>query len=140
MCSTDYLALNNHKLFENLREILPKDIIKTQNILTVNDGLLFVWNFQDACVLTLNLKRSLCCKDTGISHQVSPLCVIECVYKTILYVLRFFTKFFSFVFFRHNLSLGIEYKRRIAVITLYVGFFSMSWLKMVLYFAFADYN
>lgn len=70
MCSTDYLALNNHKLFENLREILPKDIIKTQNILTVNDGLLFVWNFQDACVLTLNLKRSLCCKDAGISHQI----------------------------------------------------------------------
>ncbi|KAF2879892.1 hypothetical protein ILUMI_26277, partial [Ignelater luminosus] len=67
--SLDYLSLNKHKLFENLRETLPKDIIKTQNVLVVKDGVVYIWNFQDSCILTLNIKESRCREDNAVPHQ-----------------------------------------------------------------------
>ncbi|KAK5638860.1 hypothetical protein RI129_013155 [Pyrocoelia pectoralis] len=70
MSLTDYLKLNKHKLFENLRKSLPSSIIKTQNVLTVNDGVLFVWDFQDNCVLTLNIKAVHSRNDESIPHQI----------------------------------------------------------------------
>ncbi|KAF5299810.1 hypothetical protein FQR65_LT09331 [Abscondita terminalis] len=70
MNSTDYLQLNNHKIFEKLRKSLPKDIIKTQNVLTVNDGVLFVWDFEDLCVLTLNIKETRIRDNASVSYQV----------------------------------------------------------------------
>ncbi|KAK4878084.1 hypothetical protein RN001_010590 [Aquatica leii] len=70
MSTTDYLQLNNHKLFEKLRKSLPKDIIKTQNVLTVNDGVLYVWDFEDHCVLTLNVKETRIRDNTSIQYQV----------------------------------------------------------------------
>uniref|UniRef100_A0A1Y1L9A3 Nucleoporin Nup88 n=1 Tax=Photinus pyralis TaxID=7054 RepID=A0A1Y1L9A3_PHOPY len=70
MSLTDYLKLNKHKLFENLRKSLPASIIKTQNVLTINDGVLFVWDFQDNCVLTLNVKAVHSRNDETVPHQI----------------------------------------------------------------------
>lgn len=69
--STDYLGLNRQKLFEKFHESLPKNIIKTQNVLTVNDDVLYTWDFKDNCVLTLNLKRLQCVENERPNYQVS---------------------------------------------------------------------
>lgn len=67
----NYLRLNDNKLIEIIRETLPKNINKTQNILTLKDDTLFTWDFQDNCVLTLNVK---CVRnregDNNVKHQV----------------------------------------------------------------------
>ncbi|XP_049793128.1 nuclear pore complex protein Nup88 [Schistocerca nitens] len=56
----DRLGLSNHYLFITLREHLKKVNCKTQNILECKDDMLYVWNPEESCVLTLNLKL---CRD-----------------------------------------------------------------------------
>lgn len=89
MSCTDYLRLNEQKIFKTVRETIPKGIVKTQNILTVKDDVLFVWNFQDSCVLTLNVKAAKSREGDNVSYQVSfsiiyklryGLLLISCVY------------------------------------------------------------
>lgn len=70
MSTTDYFKLNSHKVFKKVRETLPKSIIRTQNVLTVHDDVLFTWDFQDSCVLTYNLKYSTQVDGQPINHQV----------------------------------------------------------------------
>lgn len=67
---TDYLRLNDQKISKVIRDTLPKGIIKTQNVLTVKDDVLFVWNFQDSCVLALNLKATRSREGDHIRYQV----------------------------------------------------------------------
>ncbi|CAG9861223.1 unnamed protein product [Phyllotreta striolata] len=69
MSSTDYLRLNNHKIFKELRESLPKNINKTMNLVVVHDNVLFSWDFQNNCVLTLNLKAARGKQGDNVIHQ-----------------------------------------------------------------------
>lgn len=71
--TTDYLRLNEQKIFRNIRESLPKGIVKTQNLLTVRDDVLFVWNCQDSCILTLNVKAAKSREGDSVSYQVSEI-------------------------------------------------------------------
>lgn len=66
----DYLRLNENKLFESLRETLPKNCNKTQNVLTLKDDTLFTWDFQSNCVLTLNVKSARRRQGDNVKHQV----------------------------------------------------------------------
>lgn len=69
--SADYLHLNDHKIIKNIRESLPKGIVKTLNLLTVKDDVLFVWNCQDNCMLTLNVKAVRSKEGDSVNYQVS---------------------------------------------------------------------
>ncbi|XP_025831243.1 nuclear pore complex protein Nup88 [Agrilus planipennis] len=69
MSSTDYLNINDHKIFKNLRKTLPKSIDKVERLLTVNDDILYTWDFQDNCVLTLNIKAARSKEKDNVSHQ-----------------------------------------------------------------------
>lgn len=66
----DYLRLNEHKLFQTVRETLPKTIRKTQKVLTVQEDVLFTWDFQDNCVLTLNVKAACSRQGDNVKYQV----------------------------------------------------------------------
>ncbi|KAK9693524.1 Nuclear pore component [Popillia japonica] len=69
MGSADFLRLNDHPLFKNVRETLPKNIKKTQNIMCVKDDVLYSWDFQDNCILTLNIKAARNEEWEGVIHQ-----------------------------------------------------------------------
>ncbi|GJQ81308.1 putative nuclear pore complex protein [Trypoxylus dichotomus] len=69
MISTDFLCLNDHQLFKDLRETLPKNIKKTQNIMCVKDDVLYTWDLQDNCILTLNIKAARSDESEGVIHQ-----------------------------------------------------------------------
>lgn len=71
MSSTDYLRLNEHKIFRELADSLPKNISKTLNLLIVHDGVLFTWDFQNNCVLSLNVKAARSREGDKVIHQVS---------------------------------------------------------------------
>lgn len=71
----DYLRLNEHKLFQTVRETLPKTIQKTQKVLTVQEDVLFTWDFQDNCVLTLNVKAARSRQGDNVKHQVSAFSI-----------------------------------------------------------------
>ncbi|XP_072381629.1 nuclear pore complex protein Nup88 [Diabrotica undecimpunctata] len=84
MSSTDYLRLNEFKIFKELRESLPKTCTKTQNLITVHDNVLFTWDFQNHCVLSLNLKAARGKEGDNVIHQKllplhPPLFTPECV-------------------------------------------------------------
>lgn len=70
MSNTDFLRLNKHEIFENVRETLPKNIRKTQNVLIVKEDVLYTWDFQDNCLLTLNVKAVRNNPSEEIKHQV----------------------------------------------------------------------
>lgn len=72
---TDYLRLNELKIFKNVRNSLPKGLTKSTNLLTVKDGVLYTWDFANNCVLTLNVKAARSREGDNVSHQVSLLCV-----------------------------------------------------------------
>ncbi|XP_074041909.1 nuclear pore complex protein Nup88 [Leptinotarsa decemlineata] len=69
MASTDYLRLNEHKIFKELCESLPKNITKTLNLVTVHDSILFTWDFQNNCVLSLNIKAARSREGDNVIHQ-----------------------------------------------------------------------
>lgn len=67
---TDRLGLSNHNLFKIVRDSFKNTSLKTQNILECKDDMLFVWNPEDSCVLTLNLKIWRDEAHNSVSHQV----------------------------------------------------------------------
>lgn len=70
MTFTDYLRLSEHKIFKALCDTLPKDIKKTQNVLIIKDDVLFTWDFQSNCVLTLNVKSVRSREGDNVIYQV----------------------------------------------------------------------
>ncbi|XP_045466855.1 nuclear pore complex protein Nup88 [Harmonia axyridis] len=58
MNSTDFLNLSEHQIVELVKSGLPRNISKTLNVLTVKEDVLFTWDFQSHCVLTLNIKAA----------------------------------------------------------------------------------
>lgn len=73
MATTDFLKLHNHKLFKNVRETLPNNIKNTQNVLAIRDDVLYIWDFQDNCILTLNIKLSRGGDVAAATQQVSNI-------------------------------------------------------------------
>lgn len=69
MSATDYLRLSDHKIFKVFQEAAPSQFKKTQNILTVKDDILYMWSFQDNCVLTLNIKATRSRKASEAFYQ-----------------------------------------------------------------------
>ncbi|XP_046589711.1 nuclear pore complex protein Nup88 [Neodiprion lecontei] len=53
--STDTLRLNDTKLFKVIKETVPGDGTETLNIIEIRDNVLYVWNSNDSCILTLNV-------------------------------------------------------------------------------------
>jgi hypothetical protein len=70
---TDYLRLNELKIFKSVRDHLPKGLTRSTNLLTVKDGVLYTWDFANNCVLTLNVKAARSRGGDNVSHQVSPI-------------------------------------------------------------------
>ncbi|XP_032682872.1 nuclear pore complex protein Nup88 [Odontomachus brunneus] len=52
---TDLLRLNEKRLFTEIKASLPSGVKETRNILEIRDNVLYVWNADKCCVLTLNL-------------------------------------------------------------------------------------
>ncbi|KAK0159597.1 hypothetical protein PV327_010693 [Microctonus hyperodae] len=52
---TDPLRLNDHDLFKELKCGLSKSEKDTRNILEIRDDILYVWNPENFCILTLNI-------------------------------------------------------------------------------------
>lgn len=67
---TDPLCLNKHRLFLELKNGLSGNIKDTRNILEIRDNVLYVWNANDSCVMTLNVAASRG-KDGDVLYQVS---------------------------------------------------------------------
>lgn len=67
---TDPLCLNKHRLFLELKNSLSGNIKDTRNILEIRDNVLYVWNANDSCVMTLNVAASRE-KDGDVLYQVS---------------------------------------------------------------------
>lgn len=72
MFSTDFLGLSDQKVLKAIRDTLPQDLNATQNVLVISDGVLFAWDFDSNCVLTLNVKSARSKEgDGGVAYQVS---------------------------------------------------------------------
>lgn len=68
---TDPLNLNEHRLFKELKNGLPKSAKETRNILEVRDDVLYVWNAEDCCILTLNIAATCSKPGEEVRYQVS---------------------------------------------------------------------
>lgn len=68
---TDPLCLNKHHLFQELKNGLSGNIKDTRNILEIRDNVLYVWNANDSCVMTLNVAASRGKEDEDVLYQVS---------------------------------------------------------------------
>lgn len=79
MFSTDFLGLSDQKVIKAIRDTLSKTLTNTQNVLVIsNDGVLFVWDFESNCVLTLNVKSARSKEGDGIvNYQVGGVLVWE---------------------------------------------------------------
>lgn len=71
MSNTDYLRLGEHKIFKEFFSSAPKTFTETLNVLTVRDSVLYTWDFQNNCVLTLNVKAVRGREGDNVIHQVS---------------------------------------------------------------------
>lgn len=76
MFSTDFLGLSDQKILKAIRDTLPKELNTTQNVLVISDGVLFAWDFDSSCVLTLNVRSARSKEgDGGVAYQVSFVCL-----------------------------------------------------------------
>lgn len=74
MSSTDYLGLSDQKIFRDVANNFPKTLKKTVNALTIRDGVIFTWDYQNSCALSLNLKAARSRDGDNVQYQVS-VCV-----------------------------------------------------------------
>ncbi|XP_060532815.1 nuclear pore complex protein Nup88 [Cylas formicarius] len=69
MSLTDYLRLGECKIFKEACEGLPRNISRTLELVAVRDGVLFTWDFQNNCVLALNIKAARGKDGDNVIHQ-----------------------------------------------------------------------
>ena len=67
---TDPLGLNDTKLFKDLKACLPKITNNTKNIIEIRDDILYVWNADTCCILTLNV-TAVRGRKKDVAYQVS---------------------------------------------------------------------
>lgn len=68
---TDVLNLNDEKLFEVVRDCLPDNLNVTQNLICIQDDILYAWNSKNCCVLTLNWKHNQIKEPNSVQYQVN---------------------------------------------------------------------
>ncbi|KAF7267766.1 hypothetical protein GWI33_019039 [Rhynchophorus ferrugineus] len=66
---TDYLGLSNRKIFTEACESFPKNVKVPLNLITVKNSVLFTWDFQNNCVLSLNIKAARSKDADNVPHQ-----------------------------------------------------------------------
>lgn len=69
MSQTDFLGINNHKLFKQLAKSISTDHNKTINIIAERQGVLYAWNKEDSSVLTLNIKAARDKDESAVNYQ-----------------------------------------------------------------------
>ncbi|XP_019869929.2 nuclear pore complex protein Nup88 [Aethina tumida] len=69
MSSTDYLGLSDQKIFRDVADNFPKTLKKTVNALTIRDGVIFTWDYQNSCALSLNLKAARSRDGDNVQYQ-----------------------------------------------------------------------
>lgn len=67
---TDTLCLNDNRLFKKLKASLPSDGKETQNIIEIRDDILYAWNADESCILTLNVGAMRGNIGGDVSYQV----------------------------------------------------------------------
>lgn len=65
---TDTFDFNEQKVFQKIKDNLPKN--ETQNLLTVQDDLLCVWDSKNSSLLTLNWRAA---KSADQNYQVKAI-------------------------------------------------------------------
>lgn len=70
---TDCFRFGKHEMFKVLRNALPEDKTRTQNIIECKDDILFAWNSVDCNVLCINWRAVYTKKDELIKYQVGVL-------------------------------------------------------------------
>lgn len=71
---TDLLRLNDNQLFRDIKGSLPSSVKETRNILEIRDNVLYAWNADKRCVLTLNLAATRGEPGEDVLYQVSTVC------------------------------------------------------------------
>ncbi|XP_011695209.1 PREDICTED: nuclear pore complex protein Nup88 isoform X1 [Wasmannia auropunctata] len=66
---TDLLRLNEKGLFKDVKVSLSRSAKETRNILEIRDNVLYVWNADKCCVLTLNVAATRGKLDEDIPYQ-----------------------------------------------------------------------
>jgi len=67
---TDLLRLNEKGLFKDIKASLSSDAKETRNILEIRDNVLYVWNADKCCVLTLNVAATRGKLGEDVPYQV----------------------------------------------------------------------
>ncbi|TGZ53002.1 Uncharacterized protein DBV15_00625 [Temnothorax longispinosus] len=78
---TDLLRLNEKGLFKDIKVSLSSGAKETRNILEIRDNVLYVWNADRCCVLTLNVAATRGKLGEDIPYQVRE-CAVVCAYFT----------------------------------------------------------
>jgi len=68
---TDLLRLNEKPLFKDIRASLSPGTKETRNVLEIRDNVLYVWNADRCCVLTLNIAAARGKLGEDVPHQVN---------------------------------------------------------------------
>ncbi|CAD7087228.1 unnamed protein product [Hermetia illucens] len=70
---TDTFGFNQTAMFAEIRESLPTDRTKSQNLIDSKDDMLFVWNSRECCLLALNWRMAKVKGFDVIKHQILPV-------------------------------------------------------------------
>lgn len=73
---TDLLRLNEKGLFKDIKASLSSGSRETRNILEIRDNVLYVWNADRCCVLTLNVAATRGKLGEDIPYQVSEPTIV----------------------------------------------------------------
>jgi hypothetical protein len=68
---TDLLRLNEKPIFKDIRANLSSGTKETRNVLEIRDNVLYVWNADRCCVLTLNIAAARGKLGEDVPHQVN---------------------------------------------------------------------
>lgn len=77
---TDLLRLNEKRLFKDIRRSLSSGTKETRNVLEIRDNVLYVWNADKCCVLTLNVAAARGKLGEDLPYQVSDTLFLLYIY------------------------------------------------------------
>ena len=73
---TDLLRLNEKGLFKDIKASLSSSAKETRNILEIRDNVLYVWNADKCCVLTLNVAATRGKISEDVPYQVREPAIV----------------------------------------------------------------
>ncbi|EZA58852.1 Nuclear pore complex protein Nup88 [Ooceraea biroi] len=74
---TDLLLLNEKRLFKDIRASLSGGAKETRNVLEIRDNVLYVWNADKCCVLTLNVAAARGKLGEDVPYQLGLRLLVE---------------------------------------------------------------